>query len=176
MPNWKKKVDLRKNGVEISLFFFKPKYRKMPVSYISWTLRIWYLKLSARDTWSIPAASWHESMAGPKKERQNQTFVLVSRRAGAPHGATFGWQAHALKVGSTWIYVALLSHLLCLWITEVLRLQGHDFDLKNGTCRVKALKSSRACHQAHLEYNPTVSEEIKSYWNEQTNWVKLVFL
>lgn len=77
---------------------------------------------------------------GRPPKRKTPTYHL-GKASSLPGDLWPLWLAHVLKIGPTWLYVALLlSHLLCLRVTEVLRLQAHEFDLKNGMCKIKALK------------------------------------
>ena len=81
---------------------------------------------------------------GRPPKRKAPSFHL-GKASSLPGDLWTRWLAHVLKEGPTWLYVALLlSHLLCLRITEVLRLQGKDFDIKNSTCKIKALKRRAA--------------------------------
>ena len=99
---------------------------------------------------------------GRPKKRRAPTFRLG--KASALPGDLWGrWLSHVLKSGPTWLYVALLlSHLLCLRITEVLRLQGQDFDLKNGACKVKPLKRRGAMTKHVLTSVRPMLQKLKS--------------
>lgn len=87
----------------------------------------------------------------------------LGKASSLPGDLWFRWLGHVLKVGPTWLYVALLlSHLLCLRITEVLRLQGKDFDLRNGACQVKPLKRRSAMTKHVLTSIRPMLQNLKS--------------
>ena len=55
------------------------------------------------------------------------------------------WLAHVLREGPTWLHVALmLTHMLCLRITEVLRLRARDFNFKTQCVFIAPLKRGTA--------------------------------
>ena len=55
------------------------------------------------------------------------------------------WLVHVLREGPTWLHVALmLTHMLCLRITEVLRLRARDFNFKTQCVFIAPLKRGTA--------------------------------
>lgn len=73
----------------------------------------------------------------PKKKKVNR----IGKAATLP-GCVWGlWLQHVLQNGRCWLYVALLmSHLLCLRITESLCLTSEDFSFKSNSVYIAPLK------------------------------------
>lgn len=63
-------------------------------------------------------------------------------QAAALHGKAWNqWRQHVLHVGPSWLYaVVTLTHALCCRVSEILALQGRDFNFRYKTVRIKPLK------------------------------------
>ena len=62
------------------------------------------------------------------------------------------WLEFVLKQGPTWLYICLfLSHTLCCRVTEILELRSNDFNWRNRTVHVKALKRGKAMQKPMLQ-------------------------
>ena len=86
-------------------------------------------------------------MGGKRSKRQqSKKAANVLGKASSLPGFLWGkWLDHVDSTGPTWLWVALvLSHALCLRITEVLRLRHRDFLWKARTVRVGPLKRQKA--------------------------------
>lgn len=61
------------------------------------------------------------------------------------------WLAHVLREGRCWLYVCLIvTHLLCLRITECLRLKANDVSFKTNSVVIKSLKRQAAVRKPLL--------------------------
>ena len=61
------------------------------------------------------------------------------------------WCKHLLKTDCTWMYVlALLSHMLCLRVSEALALRASDFSWKGKRVRIRPLKRQPETHKRML--------------------------
>ena len=113
----------------------------------------------------VPALSWHHlcsAMAkkrGPGRPRKRKSpSKSLGKASSLPGDLWFHWLRHVLAEGSSWLYVALLlSHVLCLRISEVLRLQAKDFDFRGKCARIKEMKGGPEMHKHILNViMPTV--------------------
>ena len=74
------------------------------------------------------------------------------------------WLNHVCKTGSCWLFVALLfTHLLCLRITEALRLKSSDFCFTASNCSVFVgpLKRQASVRKPLLKQTQTVLKRLK---------------
>lgn len=81
---------------------------------------------------------------GRPRKRQPQK-KKIGKATPLPGDLWCQWLIHVINNGQCWLYAALLlSHLLCLRITEVLRLKGSDFQWKQECVRIGPLKRQAA--------------------------------
>ena len=86
---------------------------------------------------AIPRAS-KKALADRKGGRRPRKLGQADRLPGAAWNL---WTNHVQATGPSWLYpVVCLGHLLCLRVTEVLSLQGKDFNFEKKVVKVRALK------------------------------------
>lgn len=62
------------------------------------------------------------------------------------------WLQFVLKQGPTWLYICLfLSHTLCCRVSEILKLTSNDFNWRNKTVHVKAMKRGKSMQKPMLQ-------------------------
>lgn len=86
---------------------------------------------------------------GPKpKKKKTQK---LGKAATLPGQLWVLWLKHVLAHGRAWLYMALvMSHLLCLRITECLRLTAEDFSFRAGTVYIAPMKRQDAVRKPML--------------------------
>ena len=83
----------------------------------------------------------------PKKKKGKK----LGKAATLPGRLWNSWVQHVLTKGRCWLYVALvLSHILCLRITECLLLRAEDFSFEASTVNVGPLKRQEATQKPML--------------------------
>ena len=81
----------------------------------------------------------HPMKRGPKPKKKNSR--KLGKAATLPGRLWAAWVQHVLCEGRCWLYMALvLSHVLCLRITECLKLRAEDFSFKASTVYIGPLK------------------------------------
>ena len=87
----------------------------------------------------------------PKKKKPAPKFRL-GKASALPGQLWQVWLQHVLSFGPTWLWVALLlSHVLCLRITEVLTLRARDFQWSAHHVHIGPLKSQPAVKKGMLK-------------------------
>lgn len=96
---------------------------------------------------------------GKGQKTKTKSKKTLGKAAALPGQLWSLWLLHVLKEGSCWLYVALLlTHVLCLRITECLRLQSRDFSFKTNSVLVGPLKKQAAVRKPLL---PEVKQVLK---------------
>ncbi|CAE7822103.1 unnamed protein product [Symbiodinium sp. CCMP2592] len=90
--------------------------------------------------------------SGRKKPSKKKSSTRRLGKASTLPGALWGaWLDHVLRTGPTWLWVALvLSHCLCLRISEVLRLRRRDFRWEQNQVYVGPLKQQPGVRKSML--------------------------
>ena len=94
---------------------------------------------AAKGTGKKPVKKQQRKMK-PKRQPPSKKLGQAATLPGSEWGS---WLCHIMRFGTTWLYVVvLLTHLLCLRITEALRLRAENFRFKTpGTVYVAPLKN-----------------------------------
>jgi integrase len=88
----------------------------------------------------------------PARAGKRRCRRTVGQADKLPGAAWTLWTHHVQATGPSWLYpVVCFGHLLCLRVTEVLRLCCKDFDLEKGVVRVQALKRQGAIDKCMSE-------------------------
>ena len=105
---------------------------------------------------------------GPKHKYQKQKMKTkkgkLGKAAALPGKLWCLWLGHALSNGRCWLYVALLvSHLLCLRITECLTLKAEDFAFTAGTVHIGSLKGQAAMRKPMVSGVKSILQKLKRH-------------
>ena len=103
---------------------------------------------------------------GPPKKRGPKPKKKQSKKLGKaatlPGELWVQWVNHVLAHGRCWLYMALvLCHLLCLRITECLRLAAEDFSFRAGTVHIAPMKRQDAVRKPMLPEVKTLLQNFK---------------
>ena len=98
------------------------------------------------------------------KHKQKTTMKKMGPAATLAGSDWISWLNHVLKEGTSWLFVVLiLTHLLCLRVTEALRLRGSDFSFKrsDSSVFVAALKRQKPTRKPLLQETKMVLKRLK---------------
>ncbi|CAE7253066.1 unnamed protein product [Symbiodinium natans] len=100
---------------------------------------------------------------GVKKKSSKKTAgVKLGKAATLPADLWGLWIKHVLQHGRCWLFVAcVLSHLLCLRVTECLRLEATDFDMKSKSVLIAPLKRQAAVRKPLLANVKRILESLR---------------
>ena len=130
---------------------------------------------------------------GRPRKRKAPTYRL-GKASSLPGPLWSLWLDHVWKLGPTWAWTALmLSHALCLRISEVLQLRAEDFRWKAKTVSICALKGHPRSDKPLLRSMVTILCKLKTkgckrkrqakkgargtvIWNDQWEWPQTGYL